>query len=221
MISTPVRILAGITILAALAVSDLLTHGRQATRWREYAFLVLCVGVAILYGVINDQITSRISWEYFYYGKDLAPIIGPDTPPNPSALQWQAARIGSAATWWTGLLVGVAMLIANNPSLRRRQLSYARLIARLPTIMGIVVLTAIIVGIAGNYYLLNWISTDFQDLATSDMWHPHRFMTTYGVHLGGYIGGVIAVIYSVFSISKERSKSTIHSSGTIEQANAR
>jgi hypothetical protein len=216
MISTPLRILAGVGVLAILASMDLFKHGRRATRWREYAFLLLCVAVAMLYGIANDQITARISWEYFYYGKDLAPIIGPNTPPNPSELRWQAARIGAAATWWAGLVIGAAMLIANNPSPRRRRLTYPRLIARLPGVIGIVVLAALIVGIAGYYYLLNWISPDFRDLATTNMWHPHRFMTTYGVHLGGYLGGVIAVAYSVVSIRRERARLGTDSSGTIK-----
>ncbi|MGD0463029.1 MAG: hypothetical protein ABSB74_11145 [Tepidisphaeraceae bacterium] len=213
------RILAGVGILMVLALTDLLRHGRDATRWREYAFLVLCTAVAMFYGIVNDQITSRISWEYFYYGKDLAPIIGSDTPPNPNALQWQAARIGAAATWWAGLVIGAAMLIANNPSPRHRQLSYARLIARLPGIMGIVALTAIVVGIAGHYYLLNWISQDFRDLTADHMWRPRRFMTTYGIHLGGYFGGAIAVVCSVIGILEERCKSAIDPSGTIEETN--
>jgi hypothetical protein len=220
MISAPVRILAGAGVLAILAATDLIHRGRQATRWREYAFLVLCVAVAMVYGIANDQITSRISWEYFYYGKDLAPIIGPETPPNLVALCWQAARIGAAATWWAGLVIGSAMLIANNPSLRSQRLTYSRLIARLPGIVGIVVLAAMVGGIAGNYYLLNWISPDFRDLAAMNMWRPHRFMTTYGVHLGGYIGGGIAVVYGVISIRRERSKSAVDPSGTIKPNNA-
>src|ERR1700693_5085161 len=129
---SPARFTFGILVLATLAIIDIRQHGRQATRWREYAFLVLCTVVAIVYGILNDQITSRISWEYFYYGKDLAPILGPDTPPNPMALQLQALRIGASATWWAGLIIGAAMLIANNPSRRGPQLPYRRLIARLP-----------------------------------------------------------------------------------------
>lgn len=125
MISTPHRILAGVGIFTLLAVADLIQRGRYAKRWREYAFLLLCVAAAMLYGVANDEITSRISWEYFYYGKELAPVIGPDVPPNPAALSWQAARIGAAATWWVGLVIGVAMLMANNPSHRRPQLPYS------------------------------------------------------------------------------------------------
>ena len=203
---SPIRISLGIAVLAALAIADLYKNGRQATRWREYAFLAFCVGVAIAYGILNDLITSRISWEYFYYGKDLAPIIGPQTPPHPTALQFQAMRIGAAATWWAGLIIGAALLIANNPSRRMPRLKYSRLIARLPGILVITVLCAAIVGIAGDRFLLNWISQDFSELASTNLWRPHRFMTVYGIHLGGYFGGAMAVVYGISSVVMERRK---------------
>jgi hypothetical protein len=198
------RFVFGILALAALAIYDLRHHGPQATRWREYAFLLLCTAVAMLYGIINDQITCRISWEYFYYGKELAPILGPQAPPDAGALSLQALRIGAAATWWAGLIIGAAMLIANNPSRRYARLSYPRLIARLPAIIAITVICAILFGVAGDHYLLNGISPDFQSIAETNLWRPHRFMTVYGIHLGGYIGGAIAMIYSVASILRER-----------------
>ena len=203
---SPIRISLGIAVLAALAIADLYKNGRQATRWREYAFLALCVGVAIAYGILNDLITSRISWEYFYYGKDLAPIIGPQVPPDPAALQFQAMRIGAGATWWAGLIIGAALLIANNPSRRMPRLKYSRLIARLPGILVITALCAAIFVITGHHFLLNWISPDFQDFARADLWRPHRFMTVYGIHLGGYFGGAMAVVYGISSVLMERRK---------------
>ena len=201
---SPLRIAVCVAILAALAIMDLVQKGRQATRWREYAFLVLCVAVAIVYGIVNDQITCRISWEYFYYGKNLAPILGPQTPPDAGALSLQVLRIGAAATWWAGLIVGAAMLITNNPSRRGPQLSYARLAARLPIILAIAAITAALFGLAGYDYLLNWISPDFQNIAELNLWRPHRFMTVYGIHLGGYAGGALAAIYAVSSIHHQR-----------------
>jgi hypothetical protein len=201
---SPLRFTFGIFVLAALAIVDLRQKGRKATRWREYAFLALCVAVAMAYGILNDQVTCRISWEYFYYGKDLSSILGPDTPPNPMALQLQALPIGASATWWAGLIIGAAMLIANNPSRRGPQLPYSRLIARLPAILTITALCAIVFGFAGNLYYLNGLSPDFQNLAATNLWRPHRFMTVYGIHLGGYVGGALAVIYSVSSILHER-----------------
>jgi len=206
---TSLRILA-ICVLIFLALTDLKKNGRRATRWREYTFLLLCVAVAVLYGIANDQITSRISWEYFYYGKELSPILGPDVPPNPAALHWQAARIVAAATWWTGLIAGVAILFANNPSPRRPQLPYSRLAACLPMIVFITAIFASIFGIAGNHDLLNSISPDFRDMAALNLWHPHHFMTAYGIHLGGYMGGVMATIYGVWSIISERRRRNNH-----------
>jgi hypothetical protein len=201
---SPTRVTFGILVLATLAIIDLRQHGRQATRWREYTFLLLCTAVAIVYGIANDQITSRISWEYFYYGKDLAPILGPQTPPDTIALSLQALRIGAAATWWAGLIIGAAMLIANNPSRRGPRLPYRRLIARLPWIMTITIISAIFFGFAGYLYFLNGISPDFKDIASLNLWRQHRYMTVYGIHLGGYVGGALAIIYGVSSIIHER-----------------
>ena len=101
----------------------------------------------------------------------------------------QALRIGAAATWWAGLIIGAAMLIANNPSRSGPQLPYARLVARLPIVLAITAITAAIFGFAGYEYFLNGISADFQNLAETNLWRPHRFMTVYGIHLGGYVGG--------------------------------
>src|SRR5436190_9095757 len=76
------RIAAGVLVFAALAIWDWRRHGAAATRWREYCFLLITIVAAMIYGIINDQITSRISWEYFYYGKELQQILGARTPPD-------------------------------------------------------------------------------------------------------------------------------------------
>ena len=60
--STAARIIVGASIFALLASVDLYRNRARATRWREYLFLILCVLAAIIYGIVNDQITSRISW---------------------------------------------------------------------------------------------------------------------------------------------------------------
>jgi hypothetical protein len=198
------RIVVGIAILAILAIVNIRRRGREATRWREYCFLFLCVGAAMVYGAVNDQITSRISWEYFYYGKELAPRLGPQTPPDGAALSWQAARIGAEATWSAGLIIGTAMLIANNPSLRRGRLSYLRLAARLPNFVGITVVFAGLFGAAGWNFWLNWMAEDFRELAQTDLWRPHRFMMVYGIHLGGYVGGAVATIYNARKVFRMR-----------------
>lgn len=109
------RIAIGAAIFAILATVDLVRQGKKATRWREYLFLVAGVALACGYGIINDQITSRISWEYFYYGKGLADVLGSRIPPDSKAMALAVVKVGIEATWTAGLIVSVALLIANNP----------------------------------------------------------------------------------------------------------
>ena len=59
------RIAMVVGIFACLAAVDLKRHGHAARRWKEYLFLVSCVVLALAYGIVNDQVTVGISWEYF------------------------------------------------------------------------------------------------------------------------------------------------------------
>ena len=87
------RIAIGCGIFLVFALVDLRRRGREATRWREYLFLVACVLVALAYGVVNDQLTTTISWEYFAYGKGIAETL-PGAEPNSPAF-----RIAVGASW--------------------------------------------------------------------------------------------------------------------------
>src|SRR5437868_15408094 len=126
------RIAIGVLIFAALAWWDYRRNRDQATRWREYLVLVACTLGAMAYGIVNDQITSTISWEYFYYGKDLADTLGPHLPPDSIKLHLAAALVGIQATWSAGLIIGVALLVANNPSKTLPRLPNTALLNQLP-----------------------------------------------------------------------------------------
>jgi hypothetical protein len=66
--------------------------------------VLLCMGSAIGYGLVHDQITIRVCPEYFTIGHD--PIF-PEAPLTVIALLW-----GVIATWWMGLFLGVALAVA-------------------------------------------------------------------------------------------------------------
>lgn len=198
-----VRILAGVGFFAGLAFWDIKRHGREARRWREYLFLLTAVLGAMAYGIVNDQVTVTISWEYFYYGKELAPALGPVTPPADGPLRWEAAKVGMKATWTAGLLIGAAMLMANSlkkkfPFLPVRQL-YGLL-------AGIALPTVVLAGLGGAAGRLGWLSWlgDFRILETYDLWRPARFMSVWGIHLGAYLGGALGTVWAVWIITKIR-----------------
>ena len=45
---------------------------------------------------------------------------------------------------------------------------------------------------------------DFAEMLKHNLWRPRRFMTVYGIHLGGYIGGLVAMITAVILIRRKR-----------------
>jgi hypothetical protein len=200
------RIIIGVLFFTILGAIDIKQNGRRATRWREYVFLLICVATALLYGIVNDLITSTISWEYFSYGKGLWPDVVPDIPPNQMQLHLAACVVGMKATWTAGLIIGVAILLANNPRKDRRQLPIESLIKFLPIVLLITVTTAILFGIAGYFGWLALFSNDFTQMLRHDEMRPHRFIAVFGIHLGGYIGGLLGIIAAVISIFRMRKK---------------
>ncbi|HET6250358.1 MAG TPA: hypothetical protein VFE47_21910 [Tepidisphaeraceae bacterium] len=200
------RIGVGAAIFMALAATDLYRNGSRATRWREYLFLLAVVAAAMVYGAINDQITSRISWEYFFYGKGLASTLGPATPPNQAVLCREAMKIGLKATWSAGLIIGAAILIANNPSRSRPQLPYRRLFKHVAMVLAFCLACAMALGVAGHRGWLVGLSSNFADMHPTSEFRPQAFMTVFGIHLGGYVGGAIGTAVACVSIRRARKR---------------
>lgn len=80
--------------------------------------VLICVGMAILYGIIHDLVTTQICLEYFTV---FHPDLFHTSNPVLLALGW-----GVAATWWVGLLLGLLVMAAATagelPKLRWREL---------------------------------------------------------------------------------------------------
>jgi len=200
------RISIGVGIFGALATIDLIRHGRHATRWREYAFLMAATAFAMLYGVANDRLAAGISWEYFYYGKGLNSLLGPTLPPDPRALNRAAIGVGLRATWTAGLLIGAILLVANNPRPNRRPLPYSSLLRFLPLIGATAACGAVVGAFIGSHGWLNWTNADLNAIWQDDQFRPRRFLAVYGMNLGGYVGGAIGTIVVVLTMSGLRKR---------------
>src|SRR5579862_4998851 len=65
---------------------------------------VLCIGAAVLYGIVHDQITARICLEYFTI---FHPPMFHTSSPTLLGLGW-----GIIATWWVGAFFAIPMILA-------------------------------------------------------------------------------------------------------------
>lgn len=147
----------------------------------------LCIGSAIFYGVLHDQVTARVCVEYFTIGHP--PIFLTDDP-TILALGW-----GVLATWWVGLLLGVPAALVSRvgplPKLGASELF--RPIGLLLLVMGLVSLIAGTIGFfvaqAGGVWLLEPLSSrvpvEKHSLFLADLW---AHLAAYGV---GFVGGIV------------------------------
>ena len=131
-------------------------------------------------------------------------MLGPTIPPDRAAMSWEAAKIGMMATWSVGLLLGAAMLIANNPRPNRPPVHFSRLVIVLPVVLGLTCISAFIFGLLGWFGALNWMSTDFVEMWKTNIFRPRHFTAAWGAHLGGYIGGLLGGAYAVWRIVRQR-----------------
>jgi len=201
------RIGIGVLVFSALAAWDLARNGRQARRWREYLFLLAAAAAGIAYGAVNDLVTSTISWEFFYVGKGLDAVLGPQTPPAMAALHWEAVKVGMKAAGSAGILAGAIVLLANSASRRRPHLPQLRF-RRLAVYLGGIALASAaggaLLGAAGYFGELAWMSDDLREIVRQDLFRPARFQCVYGIHLGSYAGGVLGTVLAAWRIQVER-----------------
>jgi len=184
-----VRVAAGVAILTGLAAWELHRKGRRgARRWREYVYLAAAAAVAMAYGMLNDQITVTVSWEYFYYGKLLGGTMGPGAAPAMGALRWEAFKLGAKAAWTVGLILGVVILIANNPRPGRPGVPYRTLYRLILWPLAGAAGCAVVAGVAGY---AGAFAAIFTPIVVNDLWRPSRFMCAWGIHMGGYLGAAV------------------------------
>ena len=100
----------------------------------------LCLLAATGYGVAHDQVTARVCVEYFTVGHD-NPF--PTDSPTLLGLAW-----GVFATWWAGLILGVALVAAARFG-RRPKRTAASLVRPVLFLLAVMAGFALLAGVAG------------------------------------------------------------------------
>jgi hypothetical protein len=155
--------------------------------------VLLCIVSAMLYGILHDQVTTRICVEYFTIGH---PPIFQTEEPTILAIGW-----GILATWWVGALL--SFLAA--PACRLGawpKLDAAQLIRPITVLLIVMFCSSLLAGIAGYFAakagiirlfgsLAYRVSVAKHDAFLADLWAHNA---AYGV---GALGGVVVCVRAV------------------------
>lgn len=139
--------------------------------------ILLCVAAAVVYGIGQDLITTRVCLEYFTIGHP--PIFGGTQKPTLLALGW-----GVIATWWVGLGLGAPAALlcraGSQPKLGWRDLRWP--IGLLMVVMALISAAAGLIG-----YVASGIIVDY----TPDeaVFNTPRFQADLAAHSTAYFVG--------------------------------
>lgn len=158
--------------------------------------LALCILAAVLYGIVHDQITVRVSLEYFTIGH---PHLFATDSPTVLALAW-----GVVATWWVGLLLGLLLAFAcrRGPWPRRSWRSLVRPVARLLALMAVFALGAGCLGHALGR--AGWVVLTGPLAANVPPERHAAFLGAWWAHLASYLGGGVGGLWLVRSVWRAR-----------------
>jgi hypothetical protein len=157
------------------------------------AIVLLCVGAAIVYGVLHDLVTAHVCVEYFTIGH---PPVFPTEDPVWLALGW-----GALATWWVGMILGWGLVTAARVGGRppRSVRSLVRPVALLMIVSGT---CAAVVGVVGYFVAEAGGVVLLQPLAAEVPVEKHtRFLADLWAHTTSYavgFGGGIVVLVRVW-----------------------
>ncbi len=193
----PIRLLALLLFLAMRTGVDLAIHRRGATKWREYAFLLFCGGLGAAFGLAVDQLTVRLSPDYFVLAKGLR--AGPELPAQVLELSLHAGCVA-------GLLLGGVLLIANNPRPGLAQLGARQLagycLYPLAAALTVPLLSAPVLFLLDPLDASTLLADDLGLAATE------AFRWVWGIHAGVYLGAVLGAIAACVRIRRARRAGT-------------
>jgi len=98
------------------------------------------IAAGIFYGVVHDQITTRVCVEYFTIFHP--PLIASDSP-TLLGLAW-----GVVATWWAGAILGIVLALAARAG-SRRKLAAGEVLPMITRLVPLMAVAAAAFGIVG------------------------------------------------------------------------
>ncbi len=190
-----------IILLAVLAVVmviiDYKRNGKNASRWREYLF-VLAVGlVATVYGMVNDFVTVSISSHYFTLGKGLS-----DGP----GLAIRAVLLGSYAGFSAGLVGGAyTIFIATFRTKTKLPISWLFSLLWIPIVSAVSL--AFLMTMLFSGFDPYGFRAELSGLITTR--EIDNLIFVWWIHVGDYLGLLVGLVIISVLILKKRKKAIV------------
>ncbi len=148
-----------------------------------FAIVALAILASVAYGVAHDQVTVRISLEYFTIGH---PRLIDTSAPTMLGLFW-----GVVATWWVGLPLGGALAFAARSGTRPK-INARHLVGPVLRLLGLMAASALLVGAIAGALARSGALHLVDSLAAQVAADRHaRFIAVGGAHLASYVVGAI------------------------------
>lgn len=165
---------------------------------QSLAIILLSIVMAVLYGIVHDQITARVCIEYFTIGHP--PVFGTQDP-TLLGIGW-----GIIATWWVGLIMGVPLAIAARFG-RRPKRDALSLVRPLLWLAAISAFCALAAGIAGWLLASGGVIELAGHIAYAVPPDRHvRFLADGFAHSASYVAGFLGGMVVIAHVWRSRAK---------------
>lgn len=167
-------------------------------------WIAISVVAAVIYGVVNDQITATISPEYFSVFKQhqfAAAIESAGLTDAP--MREQAVLVGVLSTWWFGLFLGVVLGFCGIAG-RNADLSTRRFAGTVVWVMTVTFAVSVAFG-ATAYLAEPLVGPDALHCPfLSGIREVRRAFAVGWWHNGAYLGALIATAVAGVRVQKQR-----------------
>jgi hypothetical protein len=158
--------------------------------------VVGCIIAAIAYGIVHDEITSRVCVEYFTV---FHPPVFHTQSPTLLGIGW-----GLVATWWVGLILGTLVALAARAG-PYPTATFDQIVPLLVRVLIGMACCAVIFGVLG--YFFGSMPAAFAQMIPTDL--DRRFLADWWAHNASYASGLLGGLTACAIILLRRTSRSI------------